>query len=246
MGGLDIGYLGAFVGGLLSFVSPCVLPLVPPYLCYLAGITFDQLVADERPDPAVARRVFLAALAFVLGFGVVFVAMGASASLVGQWLAEYADLLARLAGLVLIVFGLHFLGVFRLAFLMREARLELEKPRGLVGSFLVGTAFAFGWTPCVGPVLAAVLFVAGSEESALEGAGLLAAYAGGLAVPFLAAALAIRPFLGFAARFRRYLGRVEKVMGVLLIVTGLLFVTGTMNTVGFWILELFPDLGRLG
>lgn len=246
MGGFEVGYPGAFLGGLLSFVSPCVLPLVPPYLCYLAGITFDQLVGDERPDPAVARRVFLAALAFVLGFSLVFVAMGASASLIGQWLAESADLLARIAGVLLIVFGLHFLGVFRLSFLMREARLELEKPRGLFGSFLVGMAFAFGWTPCVGPVLAAILFVAGSEESVWEGASLLAAYAAGLAVPFLAAALAIRPFLGFMARFRRHLGKVEKVMGALLVLTGLLFVTGTMNTVGFWILELFPDLGRVG
>lgn len=246
MDGFEIGYAAAFVGGLLSFVSPCVLPLVPPYLCYLAGITFDQLVAVEGPDPAIARRVFWAALAFVLGFGVVFVAMGASASLIGQWLAEYADLLAKVAGALLILFGLHFLGVLRLSFLMREARLELEKPRGLFGSFLVGMAFAFGWTPCVGPVLAAVLFIAGSGESALEGASLLAAYAAGLAVPFLAAALAIRPFLGFMARFRRCLGRVEQAMGVLLVITGLLFIAGTMNRIGFWILELFPDLGRVG
>jgi cytochrome c-type biogenesis protein len=223
-----------------------VLPLVPPYLCYLAGITFDQLVGEERPDPSVAQRVFFAALAFVLGFAVVFVAMGASASLIGQWLAEHADLPAKIAGVPLIAFGLHFLGVFRLSFLMREARLELEKPRGLVGSFLVGMAFAFGWTPCVGPVLAAILFVAGSEESVWEGASLLAAYAAGLALPFLAAALAVRPFLRFTARFRPHLGRIEMVMGGLLVLTGLLFITDAMDSLGFWILDRFPALARLG
>lgn len=245
MAGFEVGYLGAFLGGVLSFLSPCVLPLVPPYLCYLAGLTFDQLAAEDA-RPEVARRVFLAAVAFVLGFSVVFVAMGATATAVGQLLAEYADLLAKVAGVVLVVFGLHFLGVFRIPLLMREARLEVEKPAGLFGSFLVGMAFAFGWTPCVGPVLAAILFVAASEESVWRGASLLAAYAAGLAVPFLAAAAAVRPFLNFLRRFRRHAAVVEKVMGGFLVLTGILFVTGTMNTIGFWLLEYVPALGRIG
>lgn len=245
MSGFEIGYLGAFLGGLLSFLSPCVLPLVPPYLGYLAGLTFDQL-AGEDASPAIARRVFLAALAFLLGFSAVFVAMGATATVLGQLLAEYADTLAVVAGVLLMVFGLHFLGVVRLPFLMREARLEVEKPAGLLGSFLVGMAFAFGWTPCVGPVLTAILFVAGSEESVWRGALLLATYSAGLAVPFLLAAAAVRPFLRFMQRFRRHARRVEPVMGVFLAITGVLFVTGTMNRLAYLLLEYFPSLGRIG
>jgi len=243
--GFEVGHLGAFLGGVLSFLSPCVLPLVPPYLCYLAGLTFDQLAAGKA-QLEVARRVFLAAVAFVLGFSVVFVAMGATATAVGQLLAEYADLLAKIAGIVLIVFGLHVLGVLRIPFLMREARIEVDRPAGLLGSFLVGMAFAFGWTPCVGPVLAAVLFVAASEEQVWRGASLLAAYAAGLAVPFLFAAAALRPFMSLLRLFRRHAALVERIMGALLVLTGVLFFTGTMNVVGFWLLEYVPVLGRLG
>lgn len=246
MGGFEVGFAAAFLGGLLSFLSPCLLPLVPPYLCLLAGITFDQLIESDRPDPMVTRRVFHAALAFVLGFSAIFVAMGASATLFGQWLADSADWLTHLAGLLLIALGLHFLGVLRFAFLMREARLSLEKPHGLMGAFLVGAAFAFGWTPCVGPVLAAILFIAAGEETAGEGALLLAVYAAGLALPFLAAALAVRPFLSFAARFRPHLGRMEKIMGGLLVLTGLMFVTNTIDALGFWLVEFLPMLARIG
>ncbi len=245
MAGFEIGYLGAFLGGVASFLSPCVLPLVPPYLCYLAGLTFDQLTAEDA-KPEIARRVFLAAVAFVLGFSVIFVAMGATATAVGQLLAEYADLLAKIAGVVLIVFGLHFLGILRIPFLMREARIQLDRPAGLFGSFLVGMAFAFGWTPCVGPVLAAVLFVAASEEQVWRGAALLATYSAGLAVPFLLAAAAVRPFLRFLHRFRRHAGLVERIMGGFLVLTGVLFLTGTMNVIGFWLLEYVPALGRIG
>lgn len=158
MGGFEIGHAGALLAGILSFLSPCVLPLVPPYLCFLGGITFEQL-----DQPGVARRVPAMALAFVLGFTVVFVAMGATASAVGRLLAEHMTLLGQIAGVVIIVLGLHFLGVFRLMPLLREARFQPERhPTGLFGAFLVGLAFAFGWTPCVGPALAAILFVAGS------------------------------------------------------------------------------------
>jgi cytochrome c-type biogenesis protein len=165
MGEFDISYGGAFIAGLLSFLSPCVLPLVPPYLCYLGGMTVEQLAEQQAVRTAASRRVFWAALAFVLGFSTVFVALGATATVVGQFVAEYLDILAKIAGVVIIVLGLHFLGAFRIALLFREARFHIDsKPAGIAGAYVVGLAFAFGWTPCVGPVLAAVLFVAGAEE----------------------------------------------------------------------------------
>jgi cytochrome c-type biogenesis protein len=247
MAGLEVSYAGALFAGLLSFLSPCVLPLVPPYLCFLGGITFDQLTDEAAADSGVARRVFFAAVAFVLGFTLVFTAMGATASAIGQLLARHMTLMAQFAGVIIIVLGLHFLGVFRIGLLMREARFHPEaKPAGLLGAFVIGIAFAFGWTPCVGPALAAILFVAGSDDDVLYGASLLAVYALGIGIPFLAAAFAIRPFMGFLRRFRSQLGRVEQVMGGLLVVTGLLFITGTMNEIGFWLLETFPSLGAIG
>jgi cytochrome c-type biogenesis protein len=247
MDGLSVTYAGAFGAGLLSFVSPCVLPLVPPYLCFIGGLTLDQLAEDRAAGGAAARRVFWAALAFVLGFTTVFVVLGASASVIGQALAANFDWLGRVAGVVIIVLSLHFLGIWRIPLFYREARFHTEtRPVGLIGAYLVGLAFAFGWTPCVGPVLAAILFVAGAEDSVLEGGTLLAAYSLGIGVPFLAASLAARPFMGFMARFRRHLGKVEKAMGLLLFGTGLLFLSGAMSEIAYWILEAFPVLGRVG
>ncbi len=247
MEGLEVGHAGAFAAGLLSFLSPCVLPLVPPYLCFIGGLTLDQLAEEQAAGGLAARRVFIAALAFVLGFTTVFDALGATASEIGQVVAENYRLLGQIAGVIIIVLGLHFLGLLRIPFLYREARFHVEsRPAGLVGAYVVGLAFAFGWTPCVGPVLAAILFVAGAEGSVLEGSTLLTAYALGIGLPFLAAALAARPFMSFMARFRRYLGMVEKVMGGLLVLTGILFLTGTMSEIAYWILEAFPALGRIG
>ena len=247
MTGLEIGYAGALLAGLLSFLSPCVLPLVPPYLCYLGGITFEQLTDEKAAESGVANRVLMAAIAFVLGFTLVFTAMGATASAIGQLLARHMTLLAQIAGVVIIVMGLHFLGLFKIGFLMREARFHSEsRPTSLLGAFLVGIAFAFGWTPCVGPALAAILFVAGSEDEIFHGATLLATYALGIGIPFLAAALLVRPFMGLMTRFRRHMQRIEQAMGVLLIITGILFITGGMNDIGFWLLETFPSLGKVG
>ena len=247
MEGLEVGHAGAFAAGLLSFLSPCVLPLVPPYLCFIGGLTLDQLAEEQAAGGLAARRVFIAALAFVLGFTTVFVALGATASAIGQVVAENFRLLGQIAGVIIIVLGLHFLGLLRIPFLYREARFHVEsRPAGLVGAYVVGLAFAFGWTPCVGPVLAAILFVAGAEGSVLEGSTLLTAYALGIGLPFLGAALAARPFMAFMTRFRRYLGVVEKTMGGLLVITGVLFLTGTMSEIAYWILETFPALGRIG
>jgi cytochrome c-type biogenesis protein len=243
---LDLGLGGAFLGGVVSFFSPCVLPLVPPYLCFLAGLSLDQVIGTERREGA-GLKVFISALAFVAGFMVVFTIMGATASAVGQLLSQYLDWLAVAAGIAIIVMGLHFLGVFRIALLYREARVHVErKPAGIVGAFVIGLAFAFGWTPCVGPVLAAILMVAGARDSMSEGAFLLGVYALGIGVPFLVAAAFAPVFLRLMQRFRSYLGMVEKVMGALLVVTGILFITGGMNDIAFWLLETFPTLGTRG
>lgn len=237
---MDVSYFGAFLGGLLSFVSPCVLPLVPPYLCFLGGVTFDQL---EQPAPAVTRRVFAGAVAFVLGFATVFVAMGLGASAIGQAIAKYFDILSIAAGAIIIVFGLHLLGVFRIGLFFREARFHIGGASAtLATAYLVGLAFAFGWSPCVGPILAPILSLAAAKESVAEGGVLLGVYALGMGVPFLAAAAAAPWFLRLMKRARPYLRHVERVLGVLLIVTGILFVTGSFRDIGIWLYETFPWL----
>jgi len=247
MGGLDVTYAGAFGAGLLSFLSPCVLPLVPPYLCFLGGVTLDEVTSAEAPKPAIMRRVFMAALLFVVGFSTVFVSLGATASAIGQLVADYLDVLAKIAGVVIAILGLHFMGLLKIPFLYREARFQTEsKPTNLVGAYVVGLAFAFGWTPCVGPILAAILFVAGSDDSVMYGTSLLGTYSAGLGVPFLLAALAVRPFLGFMRRFRQHMQKVERVIGGLLVVTGVLFLTGTFSEIAYWLLEAFPALGTVG
>ncbi|MDX1729964.1 MAG: cytochrome c biogenesis protein CcdA [Aurantimonas coralicida] len=243
---LDVGYGAALLAGLLSFVSPCVLPIVPPYLAYLAGLSFDQ-VRERGTEPAVARQIMLASLAFVAGFTTVFVALGATASLVGQVIAQWFDVLSVVAGIIIIIMGLHFLGVFRLSLLYREARVNVaQKPAGPLGAYVIGLAFAFGWTPCVGPVLAAILFVAGSQDTAVRGAGLLATYSIGIGVPFLLAAAFATRFLAFAARMRRHMATVEKIMGGALVFTGILFVTGQMATISYLLLETFPVFATIG
>src|SRR6185437_2363907 len=167
----DVTIPAALIAGLLSFLSPCVLPLVPPYLVYMAGTSLERL-ADAEPEPRVRREAVAAALLFVLGFATVFVALGASASAVGALLHAYSYVLGKIAGVVIIVMGLHFLGLTPIAWLMREKRMQLAKPVGLWGAYLMGLAFAFGWTPCIGPVLGTILAIAGSEGSVREGAGL--------------------------------------------------------------------------
>ncbi|MGU3495317.1 cytochrome c biogenesis CcdA family protein [Xanthobacteraceae bacterium A53D] len=241
----DVSLPAAFIAGLASFLSPCVLPLVPPYLCYIGGTTLDDLVNAE-PLKQVARRAFYGALLFVAGFTVVFVALGAGASAIGHVLRAHQDTLAIIAGIAIILMGLNFLGVFKIAFLSRTARAHVPEPTGLGGAFVMGLAFAFGWTPCLGPALGAILAVAGSEATVAKGALLLAVYSAGLGVPFLIAALAVRPFLKSLVHVRRYLPVIEKVMGVLLVLTGIAFLSGGMATMSFWLLETFPALGRLG
>src|SRR5271156_4489983 len=241
----DVTIAAALLAGMLSFLSPCVLPLVPPYLVYLTGTSLERF-AGEEPPPRVLRETLAAAFLFVLGFSTVFVALGASASAVGAVLRAYSGDLAVLAGIAIIVMGLHFLGLTPIAWLMREKRFHLAKPVGLWGAYLMGLAFALGWTPCIGPILAAILAVAASEETVAKGAGMLAVYSLGLGIPFIVAAFAIEPFAALLARFRTHLGLVEKAMGGLLVLTGIAFLTGAVTQASFWLLDTFPMLGKIG
>ncbi|MGD1879156.1 MAG: cytochrome c biogenesis CcdA family protein [Kiloniellaceae bacterium] len=242
----DVTYGGAFLAGLLSFVSPCVLPIVPPYMAYLAGLTFDEL-QDENRGAESTRQLILAAVGFVLGFTTVFVGLGTTASIVGQSIARYFDILSIIAGALIIVMGLHFLGVFRIALFYREARVQVNRrPAGIAGAYVMGLAFAFGWTPCVGPVLAAILFVAGAESTAARGALLLAVYSLGIGLPFLLAAGFATRFLGWASRFKRHMHKVEMAMGGILVLTGMLFMTGQMSAIANWLLETFPAFQTIG
>lgn len=246
---LDVGYLSAVGAGALSFLSPCVLPLVPPYLCYMAGVTVDDFRSDTgRAATAGTRGVLLlTSLAFVLGFSTVFVALGAGASTIGRLLRVWQEPLAMAAGVVIILMGLNFLGVLKIPLLSREARFQAEgKPASVLAAYIMGLAFAFGWTPCIGPVLGPILTLAGGRETMGEGALLLAAYSLGLGIPFLLAALFSGAFMRFLGRFRVHLGRVEKVIGALLVVAGVLFLTGGVQNASYWLLETFPVLGRLG
>ncbi|MGE0499774.1 MAG: cytochrome c biogenesis CcdA family protein [Rhizobiaceae bacterium] len=246
---IDVSYLGAAAAGAISFLSPCVLPLVPPYLCYMAGVSVDDFRArGETAAIGSARFALLAAsLAFVLGFTTVFVALGAGASTIGRVLRAWQEPLAIAAGVVIIVMGLNFLGVLRIPILSREARfVSRARPANAGAAYIMGLAFAFGWTPCIGPVLGPILTLAGGRETVGEGALLLAVYSLGLGVPFLIAALFSGAFMRFLARFRMHLGKVEKAMGGLLVLAGLLFVTGYMQDFSYWLLETFPLLGQLG
>jgi cytochrome c-type biogenesis protein len=241
----DVTIFAALVAGLVSFLSPCVLPLVPPYLVYLAGTSLERF-ADREAEPRVRRETVLAAVLFVLGFTTVFVALGASASVIGGLIRIYSGPLATIAGIAIIVMGLHFLGITQIALLYRQKRVTVAKPVGLWGAYAMGLAFAFGWTPCIGPILAAILAVAASAQTVSRGAVLLAIYSLGLGIPFIVAALAIEPFAAFLARFRKYLRRVEQGMGALLVLTGIAFLTGSISTVSIWLLETFPALGKIG
>lgn len=243
----SLSLAGALGAGLLSFLSPCVLPLVPPYLCFLAGISLNDLTQTQRGLWQPNWRVVALSFAFVLGFGTVFVALGASASLLGKTITAHFETLGMIAGVVIIILGLHFLGVFRIGLLFREARFQTaSKPAGFLGAYIVGLAFAFGWTPCVGPVLAAILLVAGSEGSAGQGALLLGAYALGIGIPFMLAALFSNHFMRLMARLRSRMEIVEKVIGSALVITGVLFLTGGMQVISGWLLETFPAIGTIG
>lgn len=245
---VDFGYPTALAAGAISFLSPCVLPLVPPYLCYMAGVSVDDFRGEGgAAERTTSRTALLAAsFAFVLGFTTVFVALGAGASTIGRFLRVWQEPLAIVAGVLIILMGLNFLGLLRIPLLSREARFQSQgKPASSLAAYVMGLAFAFGWTPCIGPVLGPILTLAGGKATVGEGAMLLGVYSLGLGIPFLIAALFSGAFMRFLARFRVHLGRVEKVIGALLVVAGVFFVSGGVQWVAYWLNETAPWLVTL-
>jgi cytochrome c-type biogenesis protein len=244
----DVSMTGAFLAGLLSFLSPCVLPMVPFYLSYLAGVSVNTVAGGASVSGAVRGRAVLGALFFAAGMLTVFVSLGASASALGQLVREWFDVLRWVAAALIIMMGLHFLGVFRIGFLNRQWRSEMGDTRnlGFGGAYLIGLAFAFGWTPCVGPILAAILFTAAGTDTAGQGAMLLTSYGIGMTLPFVLAAAFVGPFMALMARFRRHLGTVERVTGAALVVFGVLIATNAMNYIGQWMLQNFEIFQTIG
>ncbi len=221
----EVTLVAAFIAGLLSFLSPCVLPLIPAYISFIAGVSIEELTSEGNKPGLVFGAVFNS-LFFVLGFSLVFIILGASASTLGKFFLGRLQLFSKLAGVVIILFGLHLCHLLPLKFLYYEKKLHLEKkPAGLLGSFLVGTAFAFGWTPCIGPILAGILAYAGTQETMYQGISLLAAYSLGLGLPFILTALSINAFLVFFDKIKKYFTYIEKASGVLLILVGLLILS---------------------
>lgn len=235
--------LVALTAGVISFLSPCVLPIVPPYLAYMSGVSMN----DIQGDGAGRRRAIVAALFFVLGLSTVFLFLGFTASAFGAFFLQNQDVFARISGGVVIVFGLHFLGVFRISILDREARLDTGDSGGSAfGAYVLGLAFAFGWTPCIGPQLGAILSLAASEASVTRGTLLLGIYAAGLGIPFLLAAMFLTRAMGVMNRIKKHMKTIERAMGVLLLVVGVALVTGAFSTFSWWLLETFPALAALG
>lgn len=250
----NVTLLAAFGAGILSFISPCVLPLIPGYLSYISGLSLDEMRGTPAAagaggaavvvmaSPAVRRQVVLASLAFILGFTIVFVALGASASAIGQYVMARLTILGKIAGAVVILFGLHTMGVLRLEWLYQEKRVQTsqQRPEGFIGATIVGMAFAFGWTPCLGPILAGILAVAAAQDTVGQGVQLLSAYSIGLGVPFFAAALAINRFFAAFARIRRHYHTIEIVSGALLVVIGVLIFTDRFTIIAQWLTPYLP------
>jgi cytochrome c-type biogenesis protein len=237
---MNISLIVAASAGLLSFLSPCVLPLVPSYLAFVAGASLGDL--RHRPRGAARRALVLNALGFIVGFSLVLIALGAAATLIGGWLIAYRGLVQRIGGVLIILFGLYLIGLLRIPLLMRQIQLPLSsKPAGILGSVAVGVVFGAGWTPCVGPVLGSILTLAGTSQTVGEGVLMLAAYAAGLGVPFLASALAVDMFLAFFSRFRPFLPIVDRVAGLLLVGVGLLLALNYMTILNAYFIGLTPQ-----
>jgi cytochrome c-type biogenesis protein len=254
----NVTFFAAFIAGVLSFISPCVLPLIPGYLSFISGVTLDQMQGTAPAGPAgvasaagsavavaatpeVRRRVLLTSVFFVIGFSLVFIGLGATASALGQFLMDRLRILGQIAGVLIIIFGLHMMGVFRIGWLYSEKRVHVgRKPTGLVGAMLVGVAFAFGWTPCIGPILAGILAIAAAQETVMQGVTLLAVYSAGLGVPFLLTALAIDRFFEAFAKIRRHYRTIEIVSGALLIVIGFLIFTNRFTIIARWLTPYLP------
>lgn len=240
--GFMLASLLALSGGILSFLSPCVLPIVPPYLAYMSGISMAEAQAGGT-----ARRTLGPALAFVLGLSTVFMLLGFTASMLAQFYLDYRDTFVRVSGAVVVLFGLHFLHVIRIPLLNREARLDAgDRGGSAFGAYVLGLAFAFGWTPCIGPQLQGILTLAADQASVGRGTALLGIYALGLGIPFLLSALFLQRSMAVMTRLKRHMGLIERIMGVMLVIVGLALMTDALSTFSFWLLETFPALGRIG
>ena len=240
----NVTLLAAFLAGVLSFISPCVLPLIPGYLSFVSGVTLDEMRGNgalAAPAPGARRKAVIASIAFVLGFSLVFVSLGASATAVGAYLMTRLAVLGKAAGVIIILFGLHMMGVLRIGWLYSEKRVQTaKKPAGFFGAMVVGIAFAFGWTPCIGPILAAILAIAAAQESVWQGVKLLAVYSLGLGVPFIATSLAINQFFAASARLRKHYHAIEVVSGVLLVVVGVLIFTNRFTIIAQYLSPFLP------
>jgi len=237
--GDNVTLFAAFGAGFLSFVSPCVLPLIPGYLSFVSGVSLEEM----RGEAAIAarRQVLLTSLAFVLGFSLVFIALGATASVLGRFLFSYNKIIGKVAGVLVIVFGLHTMGVFRIPFLETEKRMRASsKPKSLLGALVVGMAFGFGWTPCIGPILSGILLLAGTKDTVSEGVLMLAVYSLGLGVPFILTALAINKFFAATGKIRRYYHTIEVASGCLLVIIGVLLFTDRMTIIVRYLTPYLP------
>ena len=241
----EISYFYVVLAGLLSFLSPCVLPIVPGYLCFLAGTSLDKIASGE--DASKERNVFYFALSFVFGFSTVFILLGASATLLSGIVYEYLDILRIVGGIIIIIFGIHFMQIIQLPFLNRDTRYQIESYRpGVVGSYVIGLSFAFGWTPCIGPILGSVLSIAASSETVTYGIVLLMLYSAGLGIPFLLAAYAINGFMRFLTKIRNYIRIIEIFTGVLLVIFGILILTNRIQELAFFFIKYLPFLAQFG
>lgn len=244
---LEISYAGAALAGLLSFFTPCILPMVPFYLCYMAGISMSELRDDGAIAPGAQKRLVVSAVMFALGVTTIFVLLGMGATALGSAFAQWKQPLSYVAAAILLVFGLHFLGVIRIGLLYREAKIEsTAEPTTILGAYIMGLAFGFGWTPCVGPALASILMVASGMGDLWQGGSLLLVYGLAMTAPFIVAALFAKPFLSWMQRNRKYLGYVEKVMGVMLIVFAILIATNAVNYIANAMINWFPSFQSLG
>ena len=229
MGQAQITFAGSFVAGLLSFLSPCVLPLIPSYITYITGLSFADLQA-EHTSRRVRLQAMLHSLAFIAGFTAIFVLLGASATAIGSFLQEHMALIRKAGGVLIFVFGIHIAGIFDITMLLGEKRINIRnKPAGFLGSFIVGLAFAAGWTPCIGPILASILMVAATEDTVFQGIALLLVYSLGLGIPFFLSAIAMHRFLAFFNRYRKYIRLMEIITGVCLMIVGVLIYTNSLS-----------------
>jgi cytochrome c-type biogenesis protein len=241
----NVGIFTAFIFGLLSFVSPCVLPIVPGYISFISGVSLDEMKGSER-HTSTLRSILLNSLFFIGGFTAVFVLLGATATTLGKAFNEYYSTISKVAGVLIIVFGLHMMGLFKINFLNYEKRFHFgQKKLGMFGSFLVGNAFAFGWTPCIGPVLTAILVIASQQDTVYKGIALLASYSLGLGIPFFLTGMSINIFFTMFSKVKKYFHAIELVGGAMLIVLGILIITNYLTIISAYFSRWFPFLNEL-